>query len=206
MLDQNGQPINSIPQPVFQSLIEESGTQIGYAVAFFNYTTQGPLADYFISNGVVPLINGDYTVQINDEQFIVKDVNFITVDANYEGFIFPKLAFDIDPVTDLVKNVTLKWCIIENGEYRLATQEEVDLTVSFIDLQINQGLLVDFSIPYSFEEERSLWTGGFSYDVSSDGIYRGTQDSWNPVVIVIDYALNHYRFTTIIDLIDWPRI
>ena len=64
LLDQNSRPINSIPQPVFQSLIEESGTQIGYAVGFFNYTTQGPLADYFISNDVVPLINGDYTVQL----------------------------------------------------------------------------------------------------------------------------------------------
>ena len=84
-------------------------------------------------------------------------------------------------------------------------EEEVDITVSFIDLMINNGL-AEFYIPDSFEEERSLWTGGFSYDVSSDGIYRGTQDSWNPVVIVIDYALNHYRFTTIIDLIDWPRI
>ena len=204
MLDQNGQPINSIPEPVFQSLIEESGTPIGYAVSFFNYTTQGSGGpDYFISNGVVPLINGDYTVQINDEQFIVKDVNFITLEANYEGFIFPNLAFDIDPITDLVKNVALKWYIIENGEYRLATQEEVDLTVSFFNLQINQGLLVDFSIPDSFEEERSLWTGGFSYDVSSDGIYRGTQ-SWSPVVVIKDYALNAYRFTTIIN--GFPRL
>ncbi len=55
------------------------------------------------------------------------------------------------------------------------------------------------TIPYSFEEERSLWTGGFSYDVSSDGIYRGTQDYWAPVVVIKDYELNAYRFTTIID-------
>jgi hypothetical protein len=74
-----------------------------------------------------PPFNGDYQLRIGSDYYSFKGVNFLqpTVDT-YEGFIMPSTVVEVDD-NGLLTKISWYWKAIDNGIWRDATSEEVQL-------------------------------------------------------------------------------
>ncbi len=133
----------------------------GYAQYYFNF------GSLFISPK--PPFDGDYQLKLGTDKYYFKDVKFLkpAVDT-YDGFLFPSTTVEIDENQNL-KKLSWRWKAIENGLWRDATPEEVQLKARTFYYYFG-------SETYRPDQLEKIWYENGTVDISRFGMTTSSQD------------------------------
>ncbi len=142
----------------------------GYAQYYFDLTER------ILSP--TPPFNGDYQLKIGSENYLFRGINFLkpTID-NYEGFVIPSTVLEVDEKGAL-QRISWYWKAIENGAWRDATPEEVQLKARIFYYYFG-------SETYRPDQLGKTWYENGSTDVSRFNMTRESEngridcDYWN---------------------------